>query len=187
MTPPRHSLRPPLLALGIALGLAGLLVLAAGHFSGQIEDNQSVLVRTLADARIHLQHLRTREASFRADAEAYAQLVQRGVEGPEQRVAWATLAGTQARRHGLTRADWQLGVQHPFGRYAAEDGRPITFSATRVQLQLEAPHEGRLLDFLDGLQVATPGWLVLRECQFDGATAGHVAARCTLDWMTLDP
>jgi len=183
------ALRPlqlPALVLAGVLAAAAMLLYASGRFAGAMEDAHSTLERQLTDANIHLQRLRTQEASFRSDAEAYGHLAVQGLQGPEQRLAWVHLLQTLPAELGIARADYQLAAQRPFARLPTDGGGPLRLSSTAITLQVEAVHEGRLLNFLQQLQARTPGLLVMRSCQLE-PQLGTVHASCALDWITLDP
>ena len=183
------ALRPlqlPALVLAGVLAGAAMLLYASGRFASAMEDAHSALDHQLTDANIHLQRLRSQEASFRSDAEAFSRLAAQGLQGPEQRLRWVKLLQTLPAELDVTRADYQLAAQRPFALLPTDGGAPLRLSSTGVTLQIEAAHEGRLIRLLQQLQTRTPGLLVLRSCQID-AQQGPVRASCTLDWITLDP
>ena len=187
----RKSLAPlhlPLLVLLVTLAGAALLVFGASHFAGSMEDSQSRLEHDLNEARIRKMQARNREAGFRTDADTYHQLMLRGLRGPEQRLTWVDETGALARQFGLSRSDYQLAPQRPFAQVASDEGKVVRIHATRVTLSLDAPHEGRLLGFLQALDARIPGLLLARQCQFDssGGDVPLVHASCSLDWLTLD-
>jgi hypothetical protein len=183
------SLQPlkfPAAVLTVTLALAAILLYGSGRFASAMEDAHSALEHQLTDANIRLQQLRNQEKSFRSDAEAFHKLELAGLKGPEQRLAWVDLLRSLPAETGVSRADYQLLPQRPFARLPTDSGGPLRLSATQINLQVEAAHEGRLLAFLDRLQSRTPGLLVTRSCQLEG-TQGPVRTSCTLDWITLDP
>lgn len=181
-----QPLKLPALVLAGVLAGAALLLYASGRFGSAMADAHSALEHQLTEANIRLQLLRSQEASFRSDAEAYGRLAAQGLQGPERRLEWLALMRSLPGESGLSRADFQLAAQRPFARLPTDGGRPLRLSATAVTLQMEAVHEGRLLDFLDRLRTRTPGLLVLRSCELE-SQAGPVRANCSLDWITLDP
>jgi hypothetical protein len=177
------------MVLGGALLAAALLLYASGRFSGAMEEAHSTLVHQITDVSIRLQRMRNREANFRSDAEAFQRLEVQGIKGPEQRLAWVHLMERLPRESGLLRSDYQLAAQRPYARIPADEGGVVRLSATQVSVQIDAAHEGRLVDFLDRLERGAPGLLVPRSCSFESASrsGGTVSARCLFDWMTLDP
>lgn len=179
-------LQLPVLVLIAVIAVATLLLYASGRFAGAMEDRHSELSHQLTDANVRLQRMRTHEASYRSDAEAYGSLAAHGLQGPEQRLAWVHLLQTLPAASGVQRADYQLSAQRPFARLPTDGGRPLQLSATTVNLQFEAVHEGRLLAFLQQLKERTPGMLVLRTCQLE-SQLGPVHGSCSADWITLDP
>lgn len=179
-------LQLPAMVLAGVLAAAAMLLYASGRFAGAMEDAHSTLSHQLTDANIRMQRLRVQEASFRSDAEAFERLAAQGLQGPEQRLRWVHLLQTLPSEAGVSRADYQLSAQRPFARLPTDGGRPLGLSSTGIALQIEAVHEGRLLQFLQQLQARTPGLLVTRSCQLE-SRAGPVRASCQLDWITLDP
>ena len=179
-------LRLPAAVLASALLLAGALVYGSGRFAGAMEDAHSALEHDLTEANIRLQRMRNQETNFRYDAAAYQQLEAQGLRGPEQRLAWVGLVATLEQQIGLTRVDYQLAMQRPYAVLPVESGPSLQLSATAITLHAEGVHEGRLLDFLEGLRKRTPGLLVLRSCRMEGQL-GPVRADCSLDWITLQP
>ncbi len=191
MSRPKPSIAPlhvPLLVLLVTLACAALLDYATSRFLTDMEDSQSRLEHDVSETRIRKLQIRNREASFRADADAFRQLELRGIRGPEQRLAWVAITEALAREFRLSRSDYQLAAQRPFAQIATDEGKVVRLNASRVAVSLDAAHEGRLLGFLQGLDARVPGLLLARQCQFDssGGDTPLVHANCSLDWVTMD-
>ena len=184
-----RPLQLPVLVVAATLTAALLLLFATGRYEGAMEEAHSALERESNDAGIRLIRARNRDASFRTDGEVYRRLERQGLKGPEQRLRWVTLMETLPGEARLGRSSYQLDAQRPYARIAGDEGGQLRFSATRVTLDLEAAHEGRLLDFLARLETRVPGLLVTRSCAFDANAPplDQVRGHCVLDWITLDP
>ena len=196
--PPASSVRPvnalfplrlPMAVLAATVLFAALLLYLSGRFAGSMEDTHSEIERGVNDVRIRLLRMHNREANMRADSEAYQELAQHGLLGPERRLEWVRVMSALPQASGLTRSDYQISPQRPFARFASDEGHELKLSARRISLQISAVHEGRLLSFLNRLEASTPGLLLLRSCDFDSnaGTTDDVHAHCKLDWITLDP
>ncbi|WP_020183437.1 MULTISPECIES: hypothetical protein [unclassified Methylotenera] len=189
-------LQAPILWLGVALVVVGLLAFYAKNY----HDEKRV---ALEQQRTQLNQARQKYLSSGQEREMivqylplYQQLIATGFIGEERRIEWIEALRQIHLQHKLFSIDYNISQQattHP--SYLSNLGSFILHSST-MRLNFGLLHEGDLLTLLDNLRAQSTGFIV-RECTVTKLSRAkinptmltdYLDASCDIDWITLrDP
>ncbi len=176
----RRQRRPvtPRWRSGLALALALLSWLATVAWAQHKADEGrqvAAALHTASEQRAQGIAARNTLAAYQARYEA---LQARGLFAGTARLAWVEAVRRNAATLGLE-VRYELA---PVTTASAAEG--VVVETTAMQLALNAPHEGRLLGFLEALARDAPGVLRVRRCELARAPSG-IDVRCRMEWLTL--
>jgi hypothetical protein len=183
------SLRRPALFLAAALLVS---LLAAGLSAWFRSDSEEAKQRATIVRDAAFQKLRAVEQQQRDIAQYQApflRLLERGLVGPEPRLAWIETIQSAQQYRGLPSASYEIEPQQAVQAPMALGGYQLR--ASRMHLHLGLLHELDLFHFLEDLRTA--GAYTTEDCRIKripapASTAGapRLTADCTLVWVTLD-
>jgi hypothetical protein len=188
-----RKLRYPIIGLGAALVLVGVLVSFADQYRTKNEVALQTQQNMLMQARQKYQSSGTEKEQIIQYLPVYNDLLAKGFVGEERRIEWIeTLRGIHAQ-HKLFSIDYSIGLQE---NYKPSFLPNMVLHRSIMSVKLDMLHEGDLLALLDGLHEQTTPFIV-RDCEIKrpiGAlvnsknVAANMQASCEIDWLTLrDP
>lgn len=184
-----ETLRKPALLLAATVVVAALAVGLSTWFrnEGAATLQRATVVRDAAFQRLRSIELQQRDiAAFGA---RFAALQERGLVGPESRLAWIETIQSAQQYRRLLSASYEIEAQQAVA--APVDLAGYQLRASRMHLHLGLLHELDLFMFLDDLRHA--GVYTIEDCRMrrvpnPASTAGtaRLLADCTLVWLTLE-
>ena len=191
-----RKLRYPIVALGAALVLVGLLVSFADQYRTK---NETILVaqqNALNQARQKYQASGQEKETITQYLPAYNDLLASGFIGEERRIEWIESLRQIHGQHKLFSIDYSIGLQENYRPSFLPNMGNFRLNRSVMKLNLDMLHEGDLLVLLDGLHEQTTPFIV-RNCEITrpiGAivntknVTSNLKAACEIDWLTLrDP
>ena len=190
------KLRYPILGLGAALVLVGLLVSFANQYQQKSLKAVVLQQNLLKQARQKFQSSGFEKETIQQYLPRYNQLISNGFIGEERRIEWIENLHQIHDAHGLFSIDYSIGLQENFKPSYLPNLGNFKLQRSTMKLNLELLHEGDLLNLLDGLRAQSTPYIV-RECEItrpSGAVinnkevAANLSAVCEIDWLTIrDP
>jgi hypothetical protein len=189
-------LQGPLLILGIALVLVGLLAFYAKQYHNEQE-------QVLQMQRSQLNQARQKFLSSGQEREMivqylpkYQHLLATGFVGEERRIEWIETLRQIHLQHKLFSIDYNIGQQVVAQPSYLPNLGSFTLHASTMHLDFGMLHEGDLLTLLDNLR-AQFNTFVVRECTITNPSRAkinaslltdYLKASCEIDWISLrDP
>ena len=191
-----RKLRLPIIALGAALILAGLLVSMADKYY-----NKNVLAlkaqqNLLNQARQKYQSSGQEKETIIHYLPAYNRLLASGFIGEERRIEWIESLRQIHGQNKLFSIDYSIGLQENYKPSFLPNMGNFRLNRSVMSVKLDMLHEGDLLALIDGLHHQTTPFIV-RDCEIKrplGAVintrdvTSNLQAACEIDWLTLrDP
>ena len=191
-----RKLRYPIIGLGAALILVGLLVSFADQYRAKNETALQTQQNLLNQARQKFQSSGVEKEMIMQYLPAYNNMLASGFIGEERRIEWIeTLRNTHAK-HKLFSIDYSIGLQESYKPSFMPNLGNFRLNRSIMSLKLDMLHEGDMLAIIDGLHEQTTPFIV-RDCEIKrpiGALinvkniAANMQANCEIDWLTLrDP
>jgi hypothetical protein len=190
------KLRYPLIGLGAALILAGLLVSVADQYRNKNAKAALVQQNLLSQARQKFQSSGLEKETIIQYLPAYNRLLASGFIGEERRIEWIENLRQIHGQNKLFSIDYSIGLQENYKPSFLPNMGNFRLNRSVMSLKLDMLHEGDLLALLDGLHQQTTPFIV-RDCEIKrpiGAVintkdvASNLQAACEIDWLTLrDP
>lgn len=191
-----RNLRYPIISLGAALVLVGLLVSFADQYRIKNETALQTQQNMLNQARQKLQSSGLEKDTIIQYLPAYNELLASGFIGEERRIEWIETLRQIHAQHKLFSIDYSIGLQESYKPSFLPNLGSFRLNRSVMSLKLDMLHEGDILALLDGLhEKATP--FIARDCEIQrpiGAmvnaknVAANMQANCEIDWLTLrDP
>lgn len=191
-----HKLRFPIIGLGAALILVGVLVSFADQYRLKNELALQTQQNSLNQARQKYQSSGLEKETIIQYLPVYNQLLVSGFIGEEHRIEWIETLRQIHAQHKLFSIDYSIGLQENYKpRFLPNLGNFILHRSI-MSLKLDMLHEGDLLALLDGLHEQTTPYMV-RDCEIKRpinavvnikTIAANMQANCEIDWLTLrDP
>jgi hypothetical protein len=191
-----RKLRLPIIALGAALILAGLLVGMADKYYIKNSLALTAQQNLLAQARQKFQSSGLEKDTIIQYLPVYNQLLASGFIGEERRIEWIENLRQIHGKNKLFSIDYSIGLQENYKPNFLPNMGNFRLNRSVMSLKLDMLHEGDLLALLDGLHQQTTPFIV-RDCEIKrpiGAVintrdvASNLQAACEIDWLTLrDP
>jgi hypothetical protein len=189
-------LQTPLLVLGIALVIVGLL---AYYAKGYLNE-QEIAMET---QRMQLNQARQKFLSSGQEREMivqylpkYQYLLASGFVGEERRIEWIETLRQIHLQHKLFSIDYNISQQATVRPSYLPNLGNFTLHSSTMHLEFGMLHEGDLLTLLDNLR-AQFNTFVVRECTLTKPSGtkinatiltDYLKASCEIDWLTLrDP
>ena len=191
-----RKLRFPIIGLGAALILAGLLASYAEKYCKKYRLALQAQQNVLAQARQKYQSSGQEKETITRFLPAYNQLLVSGFIGEERRIEWIENLRQVHHQNKLFNIDYSVGLQETYKPSFLPNMGNFRLNRSIMSVKLDMLHEGDLLALLDGLkEQATP--FIVRDCEIKrpiGAginsrdLTSNMQAACEIDWLTLrDP
>ena len=191
-----RKLRMPLLGLGSALVIVGLLVSLADQYRSKNKAALQMQQNQLNQARQKFQSSGLEKETIIQYLPIYNDLLLKGFIGEERRIEWIENLRQIHARHKLFSIDYQIGLQEDYKPSFIPNMGTFVLHRSTMKLNMDMLHEGDILNLLDGLHEQTTPFIV-RDCEIKrpvGAVvntknlASNLKASCEIDWLTLrDP
>jgi hypothetical protein len=191
-----RKLRYPILGLGGALVIVGLLVSLADQYRTKNEIAVQTQQNLLNQARQKFQSSGLEKETIMQYLPAYNDLLASGFIGEERRIEWIERLRQIHAQHKLFSIDYSIGLQEDYKPSFLPNMGTFVLHRSIMKLNLDMLHEGDLLSLLDGLHEQTAPFIV-RDCEIKrpiGAVVNskvltsNLKAACEIDWLTLrDP
>lgn len=191
-----RKLRMPLLGLGGALVIVGLLVSLADQYRSKNKAALQMQQNQLNQARQKFQSSGLEKETIIQYLPIYNDLLLKGFIGEERRIEWIESLRQIHARHKLFSIDYQIGLQEDYKPSFIPNMGTFVLHRSTMKLNMDMLHEGDILNLLDGLHEQTTPFIV-RDCEIKrpvGAVvntknlASNLKASCEIDWLTLrDP
>jgi hypothetical protein len=191
-----RKLRYPIIGLGAALVLVGLLVSIADKYRTENETALQTQQNMLNQARQKFQSSGLEKDTIMQYLPIYNELLASGFIGEERRIEWIENLRQIHAQHKLFSIDYSIGLQENYKPSFLPNLGNFRLNRSVMSLKLDMLHEGDILALLDGLNEQTTPFIV-RDCEIKrpiGAVvnaknvAANMQANCEIDWLTLrDP
>ena len=191
-----RKLRYPIIGLGAALILVGLLVSFADQYRTKNETALQTQQNLLNQARQKFQSSGLEKEMIMQYLPAYNDLLASGFIGEERRIEWIETLRNIHAQHKLFSIDYSIGLQENYKPSFLPNLGNFRLNRSVMSLKLDMLHEGDMLAIIDGLNEQTTPFIV-RDCEIKrpiGAlvnvksVAANMQASCEIDWLTLrDP
>ena len=191
-----RKLRFPIIGLGAALILVGVLVSFADQYRLKNETALQTQQNSLNQARQKYQSSGLEKETIIQYLPVYNQLLASGFIGEEHRIEWIETLRQIHAQHKLFSIDYSIGLQENYKPRFLPNLGNFTLHRSIMSLKLDMLHEGDLLALLDGLHEQTTPNMV-RDCEIKRpinavvnikTIAANMQANCEIDWLTLrDP
>ena len=191
-----RKLRYPILGLGTALVLVGLLVSFADQHRQKSLNAMNLQQELLIKAQQKFQLSGLEKETIKQYLPQYNQLIASGFIGEERRIEWIENLRQIHDAHKLFNIDYSIGLQESFKPSYLPNLGNFKLQRSTMKLNLELLHENDLLNLLDGLRGQSTPYMV-RNCEItrpSGAiinnkeVVANLSAVCEIDWLTIrDP
>jgi hypothetical protein len=191
-----RKLRYPIVGLGVALVLVGMLVSFADQYRKKNEIALQAQQNLLNQARQKFQSSGLEKETIMQYLPEYNDLLAKGFIGEERRIEWIETLRQIHAQHKLFSIDYSIGLQENYKPSFLSNLGDFVLHRSVMSIKLDMLHEGDLLALIDGLHEQTTPFIV-RDCEISrpvGAlvnakdVAANMQANCEVDWLTLrDP
>lgn len=186
-------LQPPLLGMGIALVLVGLLAFYAEDYKSQ---QAAALLIKQAEFNQAQQKYRLSGQERETIVQylpIYQDLISKGFVGEEQRIEWIEQLRQVHLQHKLFSIGYAIGEQEKISPAYLPNMSSFSLHRSTMKLDMDLLHEEDLLTLLNGLKQQTAPFII-RECEINrpigskinaNLLTNNAKARCEIDWITL--
>lgn len=203
MAPPTllRRLALPLTALALAIAVSTALIYGSYWLHQRAEAIDRTRANEYRAAQAALAKAQMEDADFRASANRYAELKQRGIAKPEDRLLMTEWLNGLRAQYQLIELNYSLSSQRPLKLVNDPGFGAINPLSTRITISATTAHEGDALGFMDSLARDVPGFLHLTECSMQPPQASatstltasqnlpelapRIALECALEWITV--
>lgn len=191
-----RQLRLPILGLGCAMIIVGLLVSFADQY--RVKKAASLLTEQslYTQARQKFESSGVEKETIIKYLPEYNDLLAQGFIGEERRIEWIERLRQIHGQYSLFSIDYSIGQQERYKPSFVLNMGNHVMNRSVMELKLDMLHEGDLINLLQDLHTDTPPFMV-RDCEITrpiGAkmdtqkVVANLKAVCELDWITLrDP
>lgn len=179
-----------LATLMLALGAAACYLSYQIEVKARLARDLVLAQRQESDAK--LKQVRNEEIEIKHKSAVFANLQERGVVGPEQRLEWVELLKEIRDHRRLPELQYEIAPQRLLDAKAVTD---YAFYASRMRLELRLLHEEDLMRLLADLRSRAPALISVRRCDLARLPAtvderagrrAHLTAECEIDWLTAN-
>ncbi|MGH8750116.1 MAG: hypothetical protein ACREUV_00250 [Burkholderiales bacterium] len=189
------ALRIPLLLLLAVLLAGGALVYYTKRSSDTALNEFKQQDNLLREARTRYQKSGDERETILRYRGDYQRMIQQGLIGPEQRIAWLDglrLANQQSELFGV---EYQIGAQQAYAQAQELNPGNVTILQSQMKLSFRLLHESDLMRFFGVLSNNGIGLFHINQCKLErldnNSTAirfqPNLRAECELMWFTLSP
>lgn len=185
-------MRKGLLPVAIGSAITMLLLITTMMMKSSASDTLQANLSVLENVQQQGNEIHGKLDSLERYGEAFTQLEQTGVIGPEQRLVWVQFFRDTANRLRLPYVRYTADQQQVFSAPWLSAGNTSIVLASKLTLQIGLIHSLDLLRVVDGLRDA-PGFFHVSGCELervvkDGsiyANKPNILANCELDWFSI--
>ena len=191
-----RKLRLPILVLGCALVLVGLIVSFADQYHNKRETALQGAQEQYNKARQKFESSGLEKETIIQYLPQYNRLITQGFIGEERRIEWIERLRQIHANYSLFSIDYNIEQQEKYTPSFVTTVGNHVLNRSVMQLKLDMLHEGDLINLLEDLHEDTPP-LMVRDCEIRrpiGAkidvkrVTNNLTANCEIDWITLrDP
>ena len=191
-----RKLRYPIIGLGVALILAGLLAVVTDQYRNKNAKLVLAQQNLLNQARQKYQSSGQEKETIIQYLPAYNRLLASGFIGEERRIEWIESLRQIHGQNKLFSIDYSIGLQENYKPSFLPNMGNFRLNRSVMSVKLDMLHEGDILALLDGLHQQTTPFIV-RDCEVKRAVGAQIntkdvvanlQAACEIDWLTLrDP
>lgn len=191
-----RKLRNPILGLGAALVVVGLLISFADQYRQENAQALQAQQSLLNQARQKYQSSGLEKETITQYMPIYNSLLASGFIGEERRIEWIENLRQIHAQYKLFSIDYSIGLQEDYKPGFLPNLGNFKLNRSVMKLNLAMLHEGDLLSLLDGLQ-EQPTPFIVRDCEITrpigsvintNNISANLKATCEIDWLTLrDP
>jgi hypothetical protein len=192
-----QSLRTPLIALGLTLVAAFVLVFYSAAVADRAHARFQRTEVDLKQARLRIQNAGEEKDMIGRYLGGYQQLEKAGFVGDEQRINWLDALRVANQQANIFGVEYEITAQRPYA-YAAEfNPGPLALKESVMRLKLRLLHEEDLPRFLQTLARQGGGFFNVDQCVVRRVKAGeaevaqnvqpNLLAECELSWLTVKP
>lgn len=188
-----QRLQPPLLGMGLALVLLGLLAFYAEAYESEQAAALQVQQAEFNQARQKYMSSGQERETIAQYLPLYQALISQGFVGEEQRIEWIAQLRQLHLQHKLFSIQYQIGEQETISPSYLPSMGSFSLHRSIMKLDMDLLHEEDLLTLLNGLRQQTAPFIV-RECEINRPIGSKInttlltnnaKARCEIDWITL--
>jgi hypothetical protein len=191
-----RRLRLPILGLGLALVVVGLLVNYAQQYRSKNDGALKTQQQTLLQAKQKFESSGQEKQAIAQYLPIYNNLLAKGFIGEERRIEWIESLRQIHNQHKLFSIEYTIGLQENYKpNFLPSLGNFVLHKST-MKVNLDMLHEGDLVNLLDGLK-KQPTPFIVRDCEIKRPVginvnskifSANMRAACEIDWLTLrDP
>ncbi len=184
------------LALLIAFGAGGAVVLLTQDFYSRAQGADTAAQKQLSDARRDLAAAEDDQQNMAAYAQEYAALLSRDIVGRERPLLdWYDGLKALRRENIVLGFKYNIGPEQPYKPPVAVDSGNFALNMSSMTLSFDLLHEGQLANFFDALRSNINGFYMLGGCTVSrvsvneaGSPSGFapsLRAECQGEWLTL--
>jgi hypothetical protein len=187
-------LRLPI-ALALLLAAIGIIFLGASErYLDEARRGQAAAKAQREEAQKRLEQVAEEEREIRNNLVYYNKMVQRGMEGAENRLDLVDSIAKIKNDRRLFEIRYNIDAQKPLDYAGISPSGAVDFVTSRMRLEMLLLHEEDLLEFLQDLEASRKAFVALRNCSVSridrgGAPVGAVAPRlrseCQVDLIVL--
>lgn len=186
-------LRSPMLALGLALVIVGLMAYYADQYHKKQE--QALLVEEQAYRQAHQQYQTSgqEKETIIQYLPVYQTLISQGFIGEERRIEWIETLRQAHQDYKLLEINYDISEQAKAPQTYLPAVAELALHQSSMKLELGLVHEGDLLNLLTELQSKFKSFIV-NECEIKRVgqldirvddVRENMRANCQIDWFTL--
>lgn len=187
-------LRLPI-ALALLLAAIGITFLVASErYLDEARRGQAAAKAQREQAQKRLEQVAEEEREIKSNLVYYNKMVQRGMEGAENRLDLVDSIAKIKNDRRLFEIRYNIDAQKPLDYAGISPSGAVDFVTSRMRLEMLLLHEEDLLEFLDDLEAAGKAFVAVRNCSVSrldraGISAAAVAPRlrseCQVDLIVL--
>lgn len=186
------QLRLPALALLAVLGAGAAAGMGSLAYLDAARRDKAQAERSMGDLRKKLDLVRHEQQDIERFQGRYQQLVDSGMIGDGDRLAWIESAERIRKARGIFTLKYTVGAQRPYAPGAPVAVTGFELRSSPMIFELGLLHEGQLLAFLADLRGEGKGLPVLERCRLlrlvpraESKFGPNLRADCVVNWVSL--
>jgi hypothetical protein len=187
-----QRLRNPLIALGLAIIIAALLVAYAQQHMNATELSLQQQESKLNQARQRYQSSGMEKETIVKYLPIYQHLIKKGFIGEERRIEWVDSLRTIHQENKLFGINYSIASQEDYKPTFNLNAGPFILRRSVMKLELSMLHEGDLTTLIEALKAKESTPFIPRDCEITRVSTDvankltpNLLASCELDWLTI--
>ena len=187
-----QKLRNPLIALGLAIIVAALLVAYAQQSMNATELSLQQQESKLNQARQRYQSSGMEKETIVKYLPVYQHLIKSGFIGEERRIEWVDNLRNIHQENKLFGINYSIASQEDYKPTFNLDPGPFVLRRSVMKLELSMLHEGDLITLIEALKAKQTTPFITRDCEITRVSPDvtnkltpNLLANCELDWLTI--